>query len=148
MQWEQVSKSTRPTPIYRTSLRRMACRPSAVDGMDVIAVERAVRYAADVVREGGGPRFLELLTYRFRAHSMYDAEKYRTKEEVVKWKERDPIVLLSTRMREAGALDEPALARIEADVAREMDEAVREAEEGSLEPEADLLRDVYARPSV
>ena len=62
-----------------------------VDGMDVVAVRDAARRAVDAVRGGGGPHFLELRTYRFRAHSMYDPELYRDKAEVARWKERDPI---------------------------------------------------------
>ena len=69
-----------------------------VDGMDVLAVERRPRAAAvDAVRAGGGPHFLELRTYRFRAHSMYDPELYRDKAEVERWKERDPIAALRAR---------------------------------------------------
>ena len=63
----------------------------AVDGMDVIAVEHAARRGAEAVRAGGGPHFLELRTYRFRAHSMYDPDRYRDKSEVERWKTRDPI---------------------------------------------------------
>ena len=62
-----------------------------VDGMDVIAVEDATKRAAIAVRSGGGPHFLEYRTYRFRAHSMYDPELYRDKQEVEEWKKRDPI---------------------------------------------------------
>ena len=65
-----------------------------VDGMDVLAVRDAARRAVDAVRGGGGPHFLELRTYRFRAHSMYDPERYRDKAEVASWKERDPIPAL------------------------------------------------------
>ena len=116
-----------------------------VDGMDVVAVERAVRYAAEAVREGGGPRFLELMTYRFRAHSMYDAELYRDKEEVRRWKERDPIDAFDRRLRELGWLDDAALAALDASVMAEVDAAVRFAEESPWEPLEDLERDVYAR---
>ena len=117
-----------------------------IDGMDVVAMERAVRYAADSIREGGGPRFIEAATYRFRAHSMYDAEKYRSKEEVAKWRQRDPIDLFTIRLRAEGLLDDAALASIEASVKDEVDQAVREAEEGPLEAVADLEKDVYVRP--
>ena len=80
-----------------------------VDGMDVLAVEQAARHAAEAVRGGGGPHFLELRTYRFRAHSMYDPDRYRDKAEVEQWKQRDPIDALTARMREAGELtDEDA----------------------------------------
>jgi pyruvate dehydrogenase E1 component alpha subunit len=116
-----------------------------VDGMDVVAVERAVRYAAEAVREGGGPRFLELMTYRFRAHSMYDAELYRDKDEVRRWKERDPIDGFDRRLREQGWLDDATRAALEGDVSAEVEAAVRFAEESPWEPLEDLERDVYAR---
>ena len=82
-----------------------------VDGMDVIAVEHAARRAAEAVRAGGGPHFLELRTYRFRAHSLYDPELYRDKAEVERWRQRDPIELLARRMREAGELDDDGTRR-------------------------------------
>jgi pyruvate dehydrogenase E1 component alpha subunit len=117
-----------------------------VDGMDVAAVERTTRYQADVVRDGGGPRFIELVTYRFRAHSMYDAEKYRSKEEVDKWRARDPIDLFVARLRAEGFLEDAALAELEARVKATVDRAVAAAEEGAVEPVEDLELDVYARP--
>lgn len=116
----------------------------AVDAMDVLAVERATRYAADLVRAGEGPRFLELRTYRFRAHSMYDAERYRSKEEVNTWKRRDPIALFSQRLREAGMLDDAKYAELERRVASELEAAIKFAEDGALESEQELSRFVYA----
>jgi pyruvate dehydrogenase E1 component alpha subunit len=116
----------------------------SVDGMDVQAVERATRYAADLVRGGEGPRFLEFRTYRFRAHSMYDPDRYRSKEEVNTWKKRDPITLWSQRLRDAHALGDANLAALERQVAEEIVAAVKVAEEGPLEPEAELTRFVYA----
>jgi pyruvate dehydrogenase E1 component alpha subunit len=77
---------------------------------------------------------------------MYDAEKYRSKEEVAKWRQRDPIDLFTIRLRAEGLLDDAALASIEASVKDEVDQAVREAEEGPLEAVADLEKDVYVRP--
>jgi pyruvate dehydrogenase E1 component alpha subunit len=118
----------------------------SVDGMDVVAVERAVKYAADLVREGTGPRFLELRTYRFRAHSMYDAEKYRSKDEVAAWRERDPILLFSTRLRDEGWLDDGVMSGLEERVAAEVVRAVDEAEAGELEALGELERDVCVRP--
>ena len=76
----------------------------SVDGMDVLAVEDAARKAAAEVRDGGRPCFLELKTYRFRAHSMYDPDLYRTKEEIQRYKEHDPIPALITRLRDAELL--------------------------------------------
>ena len=63
----------------------------SVDGMDVEAVEDAARRAAPTIRAAAGRCFLELRTYRFRAHSMYDPDLYRAKEEIARWRERDPI---------------------------------------------------------
>jgi pyruvate dehydrogenase E1 component alpha subunit len=115
-----------------------------VDGMDVRAVARAARDAALAVREGGGPVFLELRTYRFRAHSMFDPELYRDRAEVEAWKQRDPIPRLAAELRAAGALDDAAIAAIEAEVAREVEAAVAFAEAGTWEPASDLLRFVVS----
>jgi pyruvate dehydrogenase E1 component alpha subunit len=115
-----------------------------VDGMDVLAVAAAARAAVGEIRAGGGPVLLELLTYRFRAHSMYDPERYRDKEEVEMWRHRDPIELLVGRLREQELLDDDDLAAIEAGVAAELDAAVAFAEAGTLEPVEDLTTFVLA----
>ena len=117
-----------------------------VDGMDVLAVEDATRRAVDGIRSGGGPHFLELSTYRFRAHSMYDSDRYRDKAEIATWKERDPIVLLTERMRADGHLDDEVLARIEAEVADQIDRAVEAADAAPFEPVEDLTRFVVSEP--
>jgi pyruvate dehydrogenase E1 component alpha subunit len=111
-----------------------------VDGMDVLAVEDAARRAALEVRAGRGPVFLELRTYRFRAHSMYDPERYRSKDEVAAWRKRDPITLLTDRLTAAALLTDDDVAVIERDVAAEVDAAVAAAEAGTLEPVEDLTR--------
>jgi pyruvate dehydrogenase E1 component alpha subunit len=116
----------------------------AVDGMDVLAVETATRTAAEPVRHGEGPRFLELRTYRFRAHSMADPDLYRTKEEVEGWKRRDPIRLFAARLAEAGLLTDGVLGGIEAAVVAEIADAVAIAEAGPWEPVEDLAKDLYA----
>jgi pyruvate dehydrogenase E1 component alpha subunit len=117
----------------------------AVDGMDVLACEAATRQAVGLVRAECRPCFVEYRTYRFRAHSMYDPELYRSKEEVEEWKKRDPIPALERRLAEAGLLGEGVLAGIEAEVAAQVDDAVAFAEAGTVEPVADLTRFVYAR---
>jgi len=114
----------------------------AVDGMDVVAVEEAAREAVTAIREGTGPRFLELRTYRFRAHSSYDPELYRQKKEVEEWKKRDPIALFSARLREAGLLSPADVERIEREIEAEVADAVAFAEAGTLEPVEDLEKDV------
>lgn len=116
----------------------------AVDGMDVVAIEEAARKAADHLRQGNGPYFLECRTYRFRPHSMFDTELYRTKEEVEQWKKRDPINLQVQRLRDAGLFSDQDLAELELSVAAEVEAAVAFAEAGSLEPVEDLTRFVYS----
>lgn len=116
----------------------------AVDGMDVLAVEEAARRAVDAVRSGGGPHFLELRTYRFRAHSMFDPERYREKAEVARWQERDPITLLRSSMEAAGQLAGEEWTRIQADAEAEVADAVAFAEAGTLEPVEELTRFVYS----
>jgi pyruvate dehydrogenase E1 component alpha subunit len=118
---------------------------ATVDGMDVLAVENAGRAAAERVRAGDGPQFLELATYRFRAHSMFDAELYRDKAEVELWKQRDPIRLLQERLMESGLLDVGSRASVDADVDAEIAKAVAFAEAGTWEPVEQLTRDVYTR---
>ena len=114
-----------------------------VDGMDVLAVEAATTRAADAVRRGEGPAFLELRTYRFRAHSMFDAELYRDKSEVEAWKQRDPIATLTVSLRERGIATDAVMAALSTSVADEIDRAVQFAEGGTWEPVEHLLKDVY-----
>lgn len=116
----------------------------AVDGMDVLAVHEAARRAVDAVRSGAGPHFLELRTYRFRAHSMFDPERYREKAEVAHWIERDPITLLRNALEAAGQLSEDQLAGIQGDADAEVASAVEFAEAGTPEPLEDLARFVYS----
>jgi len=118
----------------------------AVDGMDVFAVEEATQRAAHAVRRGDGPYFLELRTYRYRAHSTADPELYRTKEEVAEWKKRDPIANFVARLRTDGLLSDPELQSIEKDTWNEIGWAVDDAEKGPWEPVEDLTRDVYTAP--
>jgi pyruvate dehydrogenase E1 component alpha subunit len=115
-----------------------------VDGMDVLAVEEAARSAVESVRSGGGPHFLELRTFRFRAHSMFDPELYRTKDEVETWKLRDPIDLLKSRLIGDGILGEDDWVAMELETAEEIDAAVAFAEEGTWEPVDELTRFVYS----
>ena len=116
----------------------------AVDGMDVLAVEQAARRAVAAVRAGAGPVFLELRTYRFRAHSMYDPDRYRDRAEIEAWKARDPIARLAGDLRAKGLLDDEGLARIEAAADAEIADAIEYAEAGHLEPVEELERFVYS----
>ena len=108
----------------------------AVDGMDVVAVEKAARRAVDGILAGNGPHFLEMRTYRFRAHSMYDPDRYRDKAEIERWRERDPIPLLMRRFP-TGTADLPEMTER---ATAAVDRAVKAAQEAPVEPVADLLR--------
>lgn len=114
----------------------------AVDGMDVRAVMQAADEAVRSIRNGGGPVLLACETYRFRAHSMFDAELYREKSEVEIWKHRDPIDRLKRQLTTEGSLDEAAWKALELAVDQEVQRAIDFAEAGTLEPVGDLLRHV------
>ena len=119
----------------------------SVDGMDVLAVDAAANHAVAAIRAGQGPQFIECRTYRFRAHSMFDPQLYRSKEEVEEWKERDPIPRLAAWMRQAGMLHDADVEAIEAEVKAEIGDAVSYAEAGKWELASELTRHVYAEAS-
>ena len=127
--------------------RKAACyriAAEAVDGMDVIAVEAAARRAVHAVRESRKPYFLECRTYRLRAHSMFDAQLYRDKAEVEAWRHKDPILRYQAWLEANHMVHPDELARIEAEVAAEIAEAVAFAEAGTWEPVEQLTRFTYA----
>ncbi|WP_082677560.1 pyruvate dehydrogenase (acetyl-transferring) E1 component subunit alpha [Ruegeria profundi] len=105
-----------------------------VDGMDVVAVEAAARKAIHNIRTTGKPAFLECRTYRFRAHSMFDAQLYRDKAEVEKWRDCGPIVQFRGWLLENGLVHEEEVADIEAAIDAEIADAVAFAEAGTWEP--------------
>jgi len=113
-----------------------------VDGMDVIAVEQAARIAVAHVKFTATPYFLEARTYRFRAHSMFDAELYRDKAEVEEWKKRDPFAVL----RRHSGIGDVDFGSLDAAVLSEIAAAVAFAESGTWEPIDQLTRDVYTPP--
>ncbi len=119
----------------------------SVDGMDVQAVAESAGRAIEAIRAGGGPHFLEARTYRFRAHSMFDPERYRDKAEVQRWRERDPIDLMLARLRAEGSLDDDALEAMEREIADEIQDAVDFAEASADEDVGDLMKFVYSPSS-
>ena len=119
----------------------------SVDGMDVLAVEDAARRAVTAVRDGMEPLFLELQTYRFRAHSMYDPDLYRAKDEIERWKEHDPIPALTARLQDECGVGDDELAALRESVDAEVADAVAFAEAGTLEPVEDLTRFVTCEGS-
>jgi TPP-dependent pyruvate/acetoin dehydrogenase alpha subunit len=117
---------------------RMAAE--AVDGMDPVAVEVAAHRAVERIRSGAGPVFLECRTYRFRAHSMFDTQAYRKREEVEQWKQHDPIDKLRRWLLENHRITGEELTKLEKQVDVEVAAAVAFAEAGTLEPVAELER--------
>lgn len=117
---------------------------SRADGMDVIAVLEAVASAAGQVRAGKGPRFVELQTYRFRAHSMFDPDLYRDKAEIEEWKKRGPIHTFSGRLKEEGKLSEAEFLDIDARIGQEVQAAVEFADASPWEALDMLTSDVGA----
>lgn len=122
-------------------------RSAAIDAMDVLAVEAAVREAVAHARADQGPSLLEMRTYRFRAHSMFDAQLYRDKAEVEEWRSRGPIITLTTRLKAAGLMTEDDFQRLLRDADAEVQAAVEFAERSDWEPVEDLARHVYAEAS-
>jgi pyruvate dehydrogenase E1 component alpha subunit len=117
-----------------------------VDGMDVLAVREAVRFAKDFVMRRG-PLVMELVTYRYQGHSMSDpGTTYRSRDEVQKMRAtRDTIRLLQTQILESGAATEAELGAIEARVRKHVDEAVEQAKTDPLPADSELLTDIYAK---
>jgi len=120
----------------------------SVDGMDVVEVTRATQRALVSIRSGGGPMFIEFQTYRFRAHSMFDPDLYREREEIEMWKQRDPIATFSARLVEAGIATDEDVASMWDAARDETEQAVAEAEAGPLEPVDDLDTNVVAPTEV
>ena len=114
-----------------------------VDGMNVFAVYEATQKALAAIRNGEGPQFLEILTYRFEGHSMGDPLRYRTKEEVEKWREDDPIGILERHILAEKIADKDTLETMDKAVAAELDAAVAFAEAAPLPAPEALFTDIY-----
>lgn len=117
----------------------------AVDAMDVEIVHEAVARAAERARKGEGPSFLEFKTYRYRGHSMSDPQKYRTKEEVAEWKLRDPVELIKDRILTNKIATQEELDAIDARVKKQVDDAVKFAEESPFPKPEEAFEDVYVQ---
>jgi len=115
------------------------------DGQDIDIVHEHARKAVAHVRGGKGPYFLELMTYRYRGHSMSDARSYRSREEEELWKQRDPIFILRDRLIDNGALTMDEYAALEKDTDAYIENEVIKFAEESPEPNvADLEKYVLA----
>ncbi|ERM81153.1 hypothetical protein P872_20460 [Rhodonellum psychrophilum GCM71 = DSM 17998] len=117
---------------------------TAVNGMDLMAVMDATDKAVDKIRKTGKPYFLVCNTYRFRSHSMFDAELYRDKKEVEEWKKADPIPAFQDYLLKQKLITKTELEKISARVDKEVQEAIDFAEAGTWEPLEDLTKFVYS----
>ncbi|KAA9035657.1 pyruvate dehydrogenase (acetyl-transferring) E1 component subunit alpha [Ginsengibacter hankyongi] len=115
-----------------------------VDGMDVLAVENAAGRAVEKIHATGKPYFIVCNTYRFRAHSMFDAELYRDKTEVEEWKKRDPIPKLQQQMLGENFISQNDIVIMSKKVEDEVQKAVDFAEAGTWEPAEELTKFVYS----
>jgi pyruvate dehydrogenase E1 component subunit alpha len=113
------------------------------DGMDVLDTYAVVCEAVRRVRDERRPLLIEAVTYRFRGHSMADPEQYRSRDEVARWRERDPIVAFGRLLVSEGAIDEAELARIDEEANERVDAAVAFAEASPFPPAQSLYDDVY-----
>ena len=117
-----------------------------VDGMDVLAIREATMRAVERGRKNYLPTLLEIRTYRFMGHSMSDPGNYRTRAEIEKYQERDPIKLFAASLIEEQITDAQTLENLDKEVREEVEDAVRFAEESPFPPAEDLYTDVYANP--
>jgi pyruvate dehydrogenase E1 component alpha subunit len=114
--------------------------PSAQeDGQDIEKVFKAAKKAVDHVRSGKGPYFLELMTYRYRGHSMSDSNAYRSKKEERMWSERDPIIMLRDRLISAGEMTKSDYKAMDTEVLDEIENEIIAFAEASPEPRVDEL---------
>jgi len=115
-----------------------------VDGNDVLAVYEAAKEAVERAKRGEGPTLIECKTYRHKGHSRMDPATYRSKEEVEYWLRKDPIPRFRDRLLEMGILTEGEAKKIEEEVLREIEEAVKFALESPYPEPEEALKDVYA----
>ena len=118
-----------------------------VDGMDVVEMYGETLKAANRVRAGDGPSFLEAITFRYRGHSMADPEAYRNRGETERWRELDPIITFRKKLTEDGVIDDGAFETLEAEIEEVVNDAVRYAEESPVPQLEELYRHVYKEDS-
>lgn len=114
-----------------------------VDGMDVLAVRKASEKMLKEIRAGGGPRFLEINTYRFRGHSMGDPERYRKADEVHRYQENDPIGLFRKYLIDQKIASEDEIVKLEDAIEEEVRDAVEFAEASPEPAPEELFTNVY-----
>jgi pyruvate dehydrogenase E1 component alpha subunit len=136
--------SAEPELYKRACAYKMASE--RVDGNDLLAVREATRRAVDRARNERLPTLLEAVSFRMRGHSVVDPARYRSKEEVEQGRAKDPVVAFRARLIQTGTLDEAAVAELEAEVEREVQQAIDFADASPDPDVGELFDDVYASP--
>jgi pyruvate dehydrogenase E1 component alpha subunit len=139
-----VARTSKTLDIYKMA-DAYEMPADAVDGMSPEEVHNAILRAVNRAREKGGPTLLEIKTYRYKGHSMSDPQKYRTKEELEEYKERDPIDHVLKVLQTEYAVGEDEIEQINDRVKAEVEEAVQFAEESPWPNDDELLKDVYVQ---
>jgi len=137
-----VKRTSNVTELYKMGLA-YDMPSEAVDGMNPESVHEAVSRAAEHIRSGNGPYFLEVQTYRYKGHSVSDPAKYRTKEEVQEYKDRDPIKITEKTILDNKIATEDELKEIENKIKEEIKAAVKFAEESDYPDASELYTDNY-----
>jgi pyruvate dehydrogenase E1 component alpha subunit len=114
-----------------------------IDGMSAEAVHEGIARAVKRGREGGGPTLIEIKTYRYKGHSISDPQKYRTKEEVEEYKQRDPIAMVVQTIKENKYATDEELKAIDDRISAVVEESVKFAEESPWPDDSEVLKDVY-----
>lgn len=130
-------------PDMVTKAKAYAMPAKKINGMDVFEVYEATQKALKAIRSGKGPQFLEIITYRFEGHSMGDPLRYRTKDEVEKWREDDPIGILERHILEKELATKDDLEAIDQSVEEELTAAVKFAEDSPLPEAEELFSNIY-----
>ena len=138
-----VERTANHSDIWKLGLSyEMPCAP--VDGMDPVAVAESVKEAVDRARKGDGPTFLEMKTYRYKGHSMSDAQKYRTKDEVAEYQKIDPITKVLDMIKKNKWATDKEIQAIQDQVKATVKEAVDFAETSPFPSNDSLYQNVYA----
>jgi len=137
-----VSRTSNVVDIYKLA-DAYEMPADSVDGMSAESVHEAVLRAVNRAREGGGPTLLELKTYRYKGHSISDPQKYRTKEEVEEYKQRDPIEMVLATIRDKKFATDEEINAINQRVNAQVEESVKFAEESPWPDDSEVLKDIY-----
>ncbi len=140
-----IERTSNVVELYKIG-RAFDMPSEAVDGMKPQTVHEAILRAADHIRSGKGPYFLEIRTYRYRGHSVSDPGSYRSKEEVEHYKTLDPLLTTENYILENGIISPKELEKIQQDIKMEIDDAVEFAENSNFPPASALYEDNYSQP--